>query len=353
VIEQLSKKLLAWYRKTARELPWRGHPDPYAVWVSEIMLQQTRVETVLSYYARWMARFPSISALASADQQEVLNLWEGLGYYSRARNLHRAAQVVVAEYGGTLPADVKALEALPGIGRYTARAIASLSYGQDYPVVDGNVKRVLARVFDLETPVDTSGGEKEIWRLAGEHLPAGEAGDYNQALMELGALVCAPRSPDCEHCPLVADCRAYASGTQLERPVKKPKAEVPHYLVAGAVIHRAGKVLIAQRPEDGLLGGLWEFPGGKREDGETLQAALLREIAEELGVAIQVGEELGVYRHAYTHFKVTLHAFACHLLDGEPRNLEHQALQWVEPQALPNYPMGKIDRSISRDLLGG
>ncbi|MBN2502457.1 MAG: A/G-specific adenine glycosylase [Anaerolineales bacterium] len=353
MIEKLAENLLAWYRQTARDLPWRGHPDPYAVWVSEIMLQQTRVDTVLSYYVRWMAHFPTIAALAAANQQEVLNLWEGLGYYSRARNLYKAAQIVVAEHDGKLPADVKALEALPGIGRYTARAIASLSFGLDYPVVDGNVKRVLARVFNLETPVDTGVGEKEIWRLAEEHLPAGEAGDYNQALMELGALVCTPRSPDCAHCPLAAECRANALGLQTERPVKKPKVKTPHYTVAGAVIWRDGKVLIAQRPEDGLLGGLWEFPGGKCEDGETLPAALVREIKEELGAEIEVGEELGIYKHAYTHFKVTLHAFICRLLDSEPHNLEHQAIEWVEPHILPDYPMGKIDRGISQDILNG
>ncbi|MBI3159656.1 MAG: A/G-specific adenine glycosylase [Chloroflexi bacterium] len=347
----LSKKLLRWYQAHRRSLPWRGDPDPYAVWVSEIMAQQTRIETVLPYYGRWMQRFPTIAALAAAPQQAVLALWEGLGYYSRARSLHRAAGIVVAEHGGRLPKDVGALRRLPGIGRYTAGAIAALAFGLDEPAVDGNVKRVLSRVFDVAEPVDSAAGERRIWALAGEHLPGGRAADYNQALMELGALVCLPRSPRCGECPARAECRAYALGIQSERPVKKSKAGVPHHTVAAAVIRRGGKVLLAQRPEGGLLGGLWEFPGGKQEDGESLPEALSREINEELGVAIKVGAELGLYRHAYSHFRVTLHAFACTLIKGTPRALEAQSITWASLAQLPDYPMGRLDRLIARALM--
>lgn len=347
----ITNKLLNWYANNKREWPWRDNPDPYAVWVSEIMAQQTRLESVLPYFERWMTRFPTIADLAASSQQEVLNLWEGLGYYSRARNLHRAAQIVMKEYGGELPQDVKALRALPGIGRYTAGAIASLAFGLDEPVVDGNVKRVLARFFGVEIPVDTSAGEKEIWRLAAEHLPPGQAGDYNQALMGLGAGVCLPRSPDCQVCPLVEDCWAYAQDAQAGLPVKKPKPPVPHHTVTAAVIQNGSRVLIAQRPTDGLLGGMWEFPGGKQEEEEDLPTCLKREIKEELGVKIKVGEEIGVFKHAYTHYKVTLHAFACQLQQGEPKTLQVDDLRWVTLEELEDFPMGKLDRQISQKLL--
>ncbi len=341
--------LLAWYATHARDLPWRGHPDPYAVWVSEVMLQQTQVETVKPYFARWMARFPTVAALAQADEQDVLALWEGLGYYRRARALHRAAREVLARYGGRLPADPEALQTLPGIGKYTAHAIASLAFGRDVPVLDGNVKRVLARAFAVDTPVDTAAGERALWALAEAHLPRGKAADYNQALMDLGATVCTPRAPRCASCPLEALCRARQSGNPEAFPKKRRRQRQPHYTVVAAVIYRDdGRVLIAQRPAEGLLGNLWEFPGGKVEQGETLEAALKREILEELAVAIDVEAPFGVYRHAYTHFRVTLHAFLARLVRGEPQAVGVQAWRWVTRDALDAFPMGKIDRQIAR-----
>lgn len=343
--------MLEWYGQFARTLPWRGHPDPYAVWVSEIMLQQTRVETVLPYFTRWMERFPSLPTLAAASEQEVLQAWEGLGYYSRARNLHRAARQVMQEHGGQIPNGRAALEKLPGVGRYTAGAIASMAFGQDEPALDGNIRRVLARVFDVALPESSPAGQKALWELAASLLPAGRAGDFNQALMDLGSAICTPRAPQCLLCPLRDFCRAAALGIQEERPVRAQKPAVPHYLVTAAVIRRAGLVLIAQRPANGLLGGMWEFPGGKVEPGEELAAGLQREIREELGAALEVGPDFGVYQHAYTHFKVTLHAFLCTLPPGsEPQALEASELRWVNPADLGQYPMGKIDRQIARRL---
>lgn len=349
-LPSLSRLLLHWYKENPRSLPWRGQPDPYAVWVSEIMAQQTRLETIIPYYQRWLARFPTIAALAAAPQQEVLALWEGLGYYSRARNLHAAAQEVVRNHGGQLPADVRALRRLPGIGRYSAGAIASLAFGLDEPVVDGNVKRVLSRVFDIDAAVDSAAGERQLWTLATDHLPPGEAADYNQALMDLGARVCRPRNPRCEDCPLQHECRARARGNQHERPVTRPKTAIPHHTVVAAVLRRRGRTLLAQRPAGGLLGGLWEFPGGKVESGKTLPAALQRELHEELGVAVRVADEIGVFKHAYSHYRVTLHAFECTLVDGTPRPLVAQALRWVRPVELADYPMGKLDRQIARTI---
>ncbi len=347
----LAAPLLEWYARQARQLPWRDHPDPYAVWVSEIMLQQTRVETVQPYFANWMAQFPDIESLAKADLQQVLSAWQGLGYYSRARNLHRAAQIVVEKWGGKLPPDPHALRSLPGVGRYTAAAIASIAFGLDEATLDGNIQRVFSRLFNFTEVARSPAAEKRLWQLVSAHLPPGKASQYNQALMDLGALICTPRAPACDICPLAHVCQARALGVQEQRPIQKIKPPIPHYLVTAAVIQQAGKVLITQRPQDGLLGGMWEFPGGKQGAGEDLAQCLQREICEELGAEIAVHTQLGIYRHAYTHFRVTLHAFHCTLLPGaQPRPLQVADLLWVDLGELQNYPMGKIDRLIAADL---
>ena len=347
---EISRRLLEWYRLQARQLPWRGQNDPYATWVSEIMLQQTRVDTVIPYYLRWMERFPTLEKLAAATEQEVLAVWEGLGYYSRARNLHHAARQVMAEYAGIIPTERTVLERLPGIGRYTAGAITSIAFGQDEAALDGNIRRVLARLFNVDEPAYSGAGQRRLWELARQNLPAGRAGDYNQALMDLGASLCTPRAPACLVCPLAEMCQARQLGRQEELPVLKARAPIPHYTVTAAVIRRGEQVLIARRPSKGLLGGLWEFPGGKVEPGEELPDGLKREIREELGTQILVGEACGVYEHAYTHFKVTLHAFISSLNGPEPQPLEASELRWVLPQELAQFPMGKIDRQISRRL---
>ena len=348
---KISRKLLDWYTQNQRQFPWRQHPEPYTVWVSEIMAQQTRLETMLPYFQRWIERFPTIPALADASQHEVLNLWEGLGYYSRARNLHQAAKQVMETFGGQLPASRSDLETLPGIGRYTAGAIASIAFGQNEAVVDGNIKRVYARLFQISEPVNTPVGEKAIWSLAEKHLPHGQAGDYNQALMDLGATICLPRQPRCSLCPLANDCLARKNDMTTQLPVKKQKNRSPHFTVTAAVLSAEdNRVLIAQRPQDALLGSLWEFPGGKREPGEDLKACLKREILEELQCTIQIGDKLGIFQHTYTHFKVTLHAYHCQLVDEPARPQYHQEIRWVTFAELEEYPMGKIDRLISRQL---
>ena len=345
-----TEKLLDWYRDNARELPWRDHPDPYIVWISEVMLQQTRIETVIPYFHRWINELPSISSLASATQQTVLNLWEGLGYYSRARNLHQAAQVIVEKFDGQLPGDVKSLMKLPGIGRYTAAAITSIAFGKNEAALDGNIRRVLSRVFNVKEPIRSSQSEKILWDIAEQNLPKGKAGDYNQALMDLGATICTPKTPACKKCPVSSECLAYRFNIQEERPVRNPSKKTPHHIVTAAVILKKRKILIAQRPQKGLLGGLWEFPGGKQKPNEDLISCLQREISEELGVSVQVGKTLGIYNHAYTHFRVTLHAFLCALNGGKPELKEHDSLYWARVEELDGFPMGKIDRQIANDL---
>ena len=253
---RLRKLLLEHYDAHRRDLPWRENGEPYCVWVSEIMLQQTRIDTAIPYYLRWMERFPTVADLAEADEQSVLKAWEGLGYYSRARNLRRSALIVRERLGGVLPQDSQGLKTLPGIGEYTAGAIASIAYGQVVPAVDGNVRRVLSRLFDLEDPTAAS-----LRKRAGELLDPDRPGDWNQALMELGATVCTPRSPRCTVCPLTGECRALAEGTQELRPASKrrPRVRTVSYAVLVA-LNPDGELLLVRRPDDGLLGGLWEFP---------------------------------------------------------------------------------------------
>jgi A/G-specific adenine glycosylase len=298
-----------------------------------------------------MQRFPSLEALASAAVQDVLAVWEGLGYYGRARNLHNAAQMVMQEYHGKLPDNVKSLCMLPGVGRYTAGAIASIAFGQDEPALDGNIRRVLARYFNVAIDARSASGEHTLWNLAAQNLPAGQAGRYNQAMMDLGASICTPKSPRCDDCPLAVNCQAKALGLQGQRPVLQPKPAVPHYIVTAAIIQKGQRVLITRRPNQGLLGGLWEFPGGKQQAGEELVACVQREIREELGIEIQVGRQHGKYRHAYTHFRVTLHAFYCKVITGKPRAIQVAEIAWAKPEELSHYPMGKIDRQISQSLV--
>lgn len=347
--EQIADLLLAWWDAGHSDLPWRGTRDPYAIWVSEIMLQQTQVTAVIPYYTRWMARFPTVQALAAASLDEVLKLWEGLGYYSRARNLHTAAQTVVNEWHGRFPTTASDWMKLKGVGRYTAGAIASIAFDEPAPVLDGNVIRILSRLTDLPDDVSKTATKNALWRLAAELVPAQRPGDYNQALMELGQQVCLPARPLCLLCPLTALCQARQRGTQLERPVRPSRPNTPHYdVVAGVIWHREGdgRFLIAQRPLDGLLGGLWEFPGGKQEAGETLPAALQREIAEELGIEIVVEDFLTEAKHAYTHFRITLHAFHARHIAGSPQNMGVTDHAWVTLPELARYAFAVTDQKI-------
>lgn len=349
----IQTQLLNWYDKNARELPWRSDPSPYKVWISEIMLQQTRVESVLPYYKRFLKRFPDLSGLASAEPEEVLRLWEGLGYYSRARNLHKAAQELVKHHDGVLPDNARELQKLPGIGKYTAAAIASIAFGEPVAAVDGNIRRIYARLLALDEPLGSSAFDKTINCYAQDLIPQDRPGDYTQALMDLGSTICLPQNPNCHACPISNNCKAFEQGRQNQLPLIPAKTPVPHYEVCVAVLHWNGKVLLSQRKVQGLLAGLWEFPGGKREmTDQCLEDCLVRELKIKTGYElpdVNKHDKMGVFRHAYTHYKISVHAWQI-VLSNEPTQDFPANLRWVDLANLPNYPMGKVARLIANKL---
>ncbi len=349
-MKPFAKKLLAWYEKHKRDLPWRRTRDPYRIYLSEILLQQTRVEAVIPYYEKFLARFPDVLALANAPLDDVLKTWEGAGYYARARNLHRAAKIVVEKYRGRFPKKIGEIRELPGIGRYTAGAIASIAFKLDAPVVDGNVARVLCRYVGIREDPKANATQKQLWDIAAELLPEGHAREFNQALMELGATICLPKNPRCVVCPVQKNCVARQQGLQNVLPAKRAKKESPHKIIAAGVIYKRGKILIQQRLSEGLLGGLWEFPGGKVEVGESLQECVAREVREELGIAIRVGEKLSTVDHAYSHFSITLHAFECEFLSGRVKLSSAQKFKWVKVNELEEYAFPAANKKIIRVL---
>jgi A/G-specific adenine glycosylase len=348
-LSQLRQSLLIWYSQFGRDLPWRHSRDPYAIWVSEVMLQQTQVKTVIPYYQRWMSLFPTIQDLAAADQQQVLKAWQGLGYYARARNLHQAAQEVVLNYSGVFPDQLEVTLSLPGIGRTTAGGILSAAFDQPVAILDGNVKRVLARLVALQ--IAPKRAIADLWQLSEALLDRQQPRNFNQALMDLGATVCTPHHPNCDRCPWSSHCQAYNLGIQSELPMSETRAPLPHKIIGVAVIWNSqGQILIDRRPQTGLLGGLWEFPGGKVEPEETIEACIQREIREELGIEIEVGDRLIVVDHTYTHFRVTLNVHHCHHLSGEPQPIECDEIRWVELTELDQYPFPKANVQIIEAL---
>jgi len=341
-----SRAILLWFHAHKRSLPWRKTRDPYKIWVSEIMLQQTTVGAVIPYYEKWLKRFPDVRSLSRAPLQKILKAWQGLGYYQRARNLHRAAKILVQEKGGKFPDRYEELRVLPGFGAYTTAAVLSIAFDRPYPVIDANVRRLLMRIYGIRGEADAERDKILLNRLI-PHFPKQNAGTFNQALMELGALICKPRNPICLLCPVQTSCLAFERGEQEVIP--RPKRRTYHKIEAVvAIIRKDGKVLLQKRPPTGLLAGLWEFPGGKKKPGESLKAALAREIREELGVALGKARYLMRVRHSYTQFDVTLHAFEG-TLQGEPK-LKKNSHRWVGLRSLQSYPFPSGSAKIVKAL---
>lgn len=315
------------------------------------MLQQTRVDQATGYYIRFLKRFPTIRALAAAPQRDVLKQWEGLGYYTRARHLHAAAKQMVARHGGRFPRKPDDICALPGIGPYSAAAIGSLAFGYDTAALDGNIIRVLSRLIALEEDVSKLSVRKKLQEVADTLLLRGRAGEFNEALMELGATVCTPRKPACARCPLESCCAAFAEGDPERYPRKARKKKAPHkHVGAAVVVDKRGRILIAQRQETSMLGGLWEFPGGKQEPDETIEQCIARELKEEMGIDLAVGEHLVTVRHAFSHFTMDLHAHLCRLLRGRPRAIHCADWRWVTLEETSRFPFGRADQQIIAHL---
>ncbi|MBI3831460.1 MAG: A/G-specific adenine glycosylase [Planctomycetes bacterium] len=345
--EALRKSLLGWYARAQRDLPWRRNPRLYPVLLSEFMLQQTRVDQALPYYARFLQRFPTLKDLAAADLGAVMKLWEGLGYYRRAGFLHETAKRLapVQEPG------VAELAECPGIGPYTLAAIGSIVWGARLPVVDGNVNRVLARLLALEDFPQSKAGKAAILARLQEWIPEAAPGDWNQGLMELGATVCTPHAPKCGACPWQAFCSAHALGRVEDFPKVEPKAARPHKHAAAAVIRRKdGRILVAQRPAQGLLANLWEFPGGLLLKEETRAAGCARAVREQLGVEIRVDESLATVEHGFSHFTLTLHFFSARHLKGAPEALRCQAWNWLKPSELRRLPFPRAHWPVLEKL---
>ena len=375
-IPELRQGLLAWWDQHGRHtIPWKRRPDgrpaaegepldPFPIWVAEVMLQQTQLPVMLPYWQRWMVALPSVEALAAADDHDVLLLWQGLGYYSRARRLQQGARQLLdrwraqAQTGSAdapppadpWPRDLEGWLELPGIGRSTAGSILSSAFDLPFAILDGNVKRVLARLVACSTPPNRT--LAWFWRLSELLLDPQRPRDFNQALMDLGATVCTPRNPSCHACPWQGQCAAYAAGDPAAYPVKEAPRELPFQVIGvGVVLDQAGRVLIDQRLNEGLLGGLWEFPGGKQEPGEAIEATIARELSEELAITVEVGEELITLEHAYSHKKLRFVVHLCRWVAGEPQPLAAQQVKWVEPAALADYPFPAANARIIAALL--
>ena len=336
----LRASLVRWYRRFARDLPWRRTSDPYAIWVSEIMLQQTRVAAAIPYYERFLERFPDVAALARSNEEDVLAAWTGLGYYSRARSLRRAASEVMERHGGVVPDDVKSLQALPGVGRYTAGAIASVAFGREAPVLDGNVRRVLSRLLAKRT----SGGaaDQELWGIAERWVRGPAPGDFNQALMELGATVCLPRTPRCSACPWRMDCRGFATGHPERFPDAAPRRKIEEVVVAVAVVRRRDQVLIVRKSAESPLRGTWDLPAVELSDARLAAARLRQAISRRHGVQLGTPTQLGIATHSILHRRLRIHAFSFRVRSGSAGT----EARWVSRGQLDEVATSSATRKV-------
>ncbi len=337
-MKRVRKRLLDWYRTNKRAMPWRETRDPYAIWISEAMLQQTRVETVIPYWQRFLNLFPDVHALATADLDDVLGAWAGLGYYSRARNLQAAARLIDERHGGRLPDDAETLQTLPGIGRYTAGALASIAFDRPEPVLDGNVKRVLTRLLGIREDIAQPAVLERLWKEAGTLARGPHPGDLNQALMELGATVCTSRTPRCAGCPISQFCDARAEGDAESLPIKARKKPARRVEAVAALVTRRGRALAVRRPPRGLLGGLWDLPGGDLAAGEMPRAGLARTLRERTGLEITRASAIGTVEHLFTHRKLTLHVYRASTSTNRIRLDGFAGHKWLAPGAISSLP---------------
>ena len=334
--------ILSWYKKEKRDLPFRGINDPYKIWLSEVMLQQTKVKTSIPYYQTWIQQYPTLKSVALADRERLLKIWEGLGYYSRCRNFHEATKIILERHNGLVPNNWEEFRSLPGVGEYTASAVLSIAFNKSFPVMDGNVKRVMSRVLGIRH--FTKRNLTIIKNSLDKMIPSSCPGDFNQAMMELGAIVCAPKNPKCALCPISHYCKGFLLGSPESYPLLKKKKMIPHYTIVVGLIWRKNKFYIQKRGNKGMLAGLWEFPGGKVKNGESNHEALLREIKEECGVKPKIIKKIGTIKHAYTHFSITFHGYHC-IENGQLINAQKYC-EWITPEDINNFTFPKANHKI-------
>ncbi|MCE5303026.1 MAG: A/G-specific adenine glycosylase [Planctomycetaceae bacterium] len=342
----LRQKLLTWYAANARDLPWRRRCDPYAVWLSEVMLQQTQVETVRGYFDRFLKKLPTVEALAAADQHEVLRLWEGLGYYRRARQLHEAAKMLVDQYGGQFPSDSKTIRRLPGIGRYTAGAILSIAFDRREPILEANTVRLFSRLLGYEGAPQSSEGQRLLWAAADVLLPRRDVGRFNQALMDLGSLVCTVRSPRCDVCPIATKCRANQLGKQETIPSPKIKPRRESVREAAVVVRRRGRLLLLRWPEGRRWAGLWDFPRFPISADSAIDREMAKNVLELTGATIRPGRRLATLSHGVTRFQITLECFEAECTACA--NRAAMETRWVRPAELKDFPLSSTGRKLAR-----
>tara|TARA_A100001011_G_scaffold387014_2_gene464051 strand:- start:1657 stop:2721 length:1065 start_codon:yes stop_codon:yes gene_type:complete len=337
-----SSALIYWYNKNRRALPFRLTNDPYKIWISEIMLQQTQMMTVIPFYERWVNRLPTIETVAKTNIDFLLKLWEGLGYYRRCQNFYQASKIVVNDYKGVVPSDYDSFIGLPGVGDYTAGAVLSISFGIPIPAIDGNVKRVMARLYGFKHLTRHNG--TIIYKAISSTLRNVNPSEFNQGLMELGALVCTSESPKCFKCPVSKDCKAYQSGNPTNYPKKKVKRALPHFNVVTAIIWRGDTFYIQKRSEEKMLGGLWEFPGGKVENGEKLELALLRELKEECNFNARILKKATSIKHRYSHYSITMHCYYCEEKNDKIVSITNS--KWIKKNQISQYSFPKANHKI-------
>ena len=338
----IAQKLLLWYSKNKRLLPFRKTNDPYKIWLSEVMLQQTKVKTAIPYYMRWLKHYPTLQSAADERIDNLLKQWEGLGYYHRCRNFHKALKIVVTNYKGKIPSSFDHFIDLPGVGDYTAGAVLSIAFNKPIPAIDGNVKRVMSRILGIKNL--TIYNKRRIIKTINKLIPKDNPGDFNQALMELGALICTPQKPNCTKCPITRYCNAYKLTNPEVYPFPKKTREIPHYIIVTGVIWRDTKFYIQKRDENSMLGGLWEFPGGKVKNNESLERALKREIEEECGIIPIIKNKIGSVDHSYSHFSISLHCFHC--IEGKEKIQLSKNMSWITSREISLYPFPKANHKL-------
>jgi A/G-specific adenine glycosylase len=352
---KLQTKLLKWFQENKRSLPWRGVKDWYKIWISEVMLQQTQVDTVIPYYHRFIEKFDSVKKLANASQEEILKIWEGLGYYSRARNLQKAAQLFVSQYKSQLPTNREELLRIPGFGPYTTNAVLSIAFNQPYGVMDGNVKRVIARLFAIKEDVRDIKTQKKIQYLIDTLLPLEFPGDFNEAIMELGATICKPSSPICTICPISAECEAYKNGIADILPYKSLKPPIPSRGSLACIIFQNNHYLIVKRPQHEMLAGLWEFPVLSMNSGKNNAEQDIVAIREHFNLRTSYIKSWPAIKHTYTHFRFNLHSKLFRSSTKEFRSEFYDAFQWLKIEDIKMLPlhkaMWKVIKKVEAELV--